>query len=83
MINVVKNLTEPTKKKCVTLSAMIQICADTGPLYVQGAALVAAVTQVICLQPKGKGKNKVNCFQCREEGHIAQNRSTATPVGTT
>lgn len=56
---------------------MIQICADTGPSYGQGAALAAAITWIIHPQPT----NKVICFSCGGWGHFAQNCFTA-PVKT-
>lgn len=56
------------------LSELIQIYTDPDPSHIQGATIAATITQVICPQPRVRGK-KDACFIC---GYFAQGCSAAT-----
>lgn len=67
---VCQQVIQPHHKKG-TISDYISLCSDVGPAYSPGAAIAAALKQV--LQPPLRETNsKRQCFNCGKMGHMAR-----------
>jgi hypothetical protein len=56
-------------RRSVSIQEVIRICSDVGAHHIQGAALTAAIKEIIYPSEKG---GKGACFTCRQSEHFAK-----------